>query len=90
MTQPERQSDLSLLFNTLNPVFAHRTPQSAVFHTQRFEDSFDFNEFTRTANFVTGGRRVSYGWLGRGEAIDSTFKRRAMTRHNSDIARRTK
>jgi hypothetical protein len=62
----------------------HRSLQNGVTDT----DTFDSYEFTRTANFVTGGGRVSYSWLGRGGAIGPTFNRRAMTRHNSDIARR--
>ncbi len=89
LTQAERQTDLSLFFNTSKPVTERRTSQRALFRTHRFNRIFDFYKFTRTANFVTGGSRVSYGWLGKGEAIDSTFKRRAMTRHISDIARRT-
>ena len=90
MTQRDRQTHLSLLLNTTKPVVAHRTPQSVLFHTKRFNKIFDFCEFMRSANFVTGGVRVSYGWLGKGGAISPTFNRRAMTRHNSDIARRTK
>ncbi len=88
MTQRERQTHLSLLLNTSIPVETHRFPHD-FFFTKTFKNVFDFFEFTRTADFVTGGGRVSYGWLGRGGVLGPTFKRRAMTRHISDIARRT-
>ena len=60
LKQRRRQMHLSLLLNKLTRVVMYRRLRCS----SRSHDHFNAFEFTRMADFVTGGRRVSYGWLG--------------------------